>query len=291
MNTLSHKLITYTVFSKHIQGGNPAGIVPDCDGLTPCQMQNIAKKAGFSETVFISYSDKADYNFRYFTPAVEVPACGHATLAGLFFLKKTELLNKISGTLQTKGGIIHYRFNSDLGLFYIKQPVPKFGPVIDSETIAHSLTITTGQLNASLPIQKVNTGLWDIIIPVKNKKTLMSLNPDFEQIKDISLRNNAIGYHVFALDDETYHAFCRNFAPAAGISEEAATGTASGALAAYLYHYNTLTSNEMIFRQGESLNRPSEIHVILNKKTDPYPGLWVGGYAIYLNTQILTQDN
>jgi len=287
MNTKICKLIAYTAFSKHPHGGNPAGVVPDSNGLTAGQMQDIAKRAAYSETVFISHSHEADFTFRYFTPSLEVPACGHATLAALYYLKNSNRLKRTAGTIQTKGGFIQFRYNFNQGLFFIRQPLPEFGSVIDSETIARSLGIHTDKLNASLPVQMVNTGLWDIIIPVKNKKILMLLNPDFEQIKDISLRNNAIGYHVFSLDDEKYHATCRNFAPAAGILEEAATGTASGALAAYLIHYNVLKSDTMLFRQGDSLKRPSDIHVILKNGADSNVELWIGGYAVSIDTQII----
>lgn len=283
MNSRIYKLITYTAFSKHPHGGNLAGIVQDNHGLSLSRMQEIAKQAGYSETLFISSSHEAVFTFHYFTPSIEVSACGHATLAGLFYLKNSNQLNKADGTLQTKGGIIQYRYDSDRELFFIRQPVPEFDTPVDSTIITRSLGISTRQLNATLPIQKVSTGLWDIIIPVKDKEILTSLKPDFNLIKDISIRNNATGYHVFSLGTENYHACCRNFAPAAGIPEEAATGTASGALAAYLNHHNVITSDQMLFRQGESLKRPSDIHVIFNKKSKTNPDIWVGGYAVLVD--------
>jgi len=291
MNAQSHKLITYTAFSKHKQGGNPAGVVPDSDGLTPCQMQDIAQKAGYSETVFIRTSQKADYCFRYFTPVLEVPACGHATLAGLTYLKNTGLLKTSTGNLDTPGGVIHFRIHRKTGHIYIQQAKPEFGSIVEPDSIADSLGISQEDLTPDLPIQCVSTGLWDILIPVKSKNILMGLQPDMDRIERISRDYQATGYHVFAPGDEKYTAYCRNFAPAAGIPEEAATGTASGALYAYLNNYLSTIPKRCIFSQGSNLNRPSEIYVFSESTNSDSPALWIGGHALPVETHIIHINN
>ncbi|HAE86840.1 TPA: phenazine biosynthesis protein PhzF, partial [Candidatus Marinimicrobia bacterium] len=93
---------------------------------------------------------------------------------------------------------------------------------------------------------------------------------------------------VFSPGDHQYAAYCRNFAPAAGIPEESATGTASGALGAYLIKYGSINSSHMIFRQGDALNRPSEIHVYTENHNSSHINIRVGGQAIFLGKKILT---
>jgi PhzF family phenazine biosynthesis protein len=70
-------------FTKNPEMGNPAGVLLDSQGLSDEQMQAIATDLGFSESVFITPSDKADYKTRFFAPKVEVDYCGHATVDGI----------------------------------------------------------------------------------------------------------------------------------------------------------------------------------------------------------------
>src|SRR5690606_33769632 len=73
-------------FTDRVFGGNPAGVVPEAEGLSEDEMQNIASEMNLSETAFILPSDKADFAIRWFTPKTEVPFCGHATVASLHVL-------------------------------------------------------------------------------------------------------------------------------------------------------------------------------------------------------------
>jgi PhzF family phenazine biosynthesis protein len=286
---MTFKLTVYTAFSKDPGGGNPAGIVENARNLSRSQMQKIAHIAGYSETVFIFPSHTADYSFRYFTPDIEVPACGHATLAGLTYLKNTERLKAAEGTLKTQGGILRYKICKDIGCIFIQQRPPLFGPVIPPHSIADSLGIRPDDFAQDLPVQCTSTGLWDIIVPLRTREILMNLSPDMDQIKKISQNYHTTGYHVFTPGNDTYTAYCRNFAPAAGIEEEAATGTASGALAAYLNRYGLPHPYQTLrFRQGDALNRPSEIDVLVHSQKGSTPDFWVGGHAVPLEMRTIS---
>ena len=82
-------------FTTNAFEGNPAGVVND-DSLSAEEMQRIAKEMNLSETAFLQKSDKADYSLRWFTPAVEVDLCGHATIASIHYLKEMNLLDNNS---------------------------------------------------------------------------------------------------------------------------------------------------------------------------------------------------
>ena len=68
--------------------GNSAGVVFPADNLSEAQMQLIARELGHSETAFLLHSDDSDVRIRYFTPTVEVPICGHATVAAHYVRAK-----------------------------------------------------------------------------------------------------------------------------------------------------------------------------------------------------------
>ncbi len=131
-----------------------------------------------------------------------------------------------------------------------------------------------------LPLaQVVSTGLKDLIIPVKSKSVLDAIQPDFSKIGELSAQHGIEGYHLFALDEEVT-AVTRNFAPLLGILEESATGTASGALAAYLYSHGLLSETDrknIVFRQGESMGRPSHIRVVMDTSENVIEKIQVGG--------------
>ena len=134
---------------------------------------------------------------------------------------------------------------------------------------------------AGLEPRVVNTGLPDILLPVKDRLALERAAQDEAEVTRLSRRYNAVGVHMFCLDpDGTVTARCRNFAPLYAIPEEAATGTANGALTYYLYCRGLISpGTENRFLQGESMGKPSEVLSRLTE-TDAGTKIRVGGRAV-----------
>lgn len=241
-------------FTDGVSGGNAAGVVihPDASSLRSSQMLEISARMGFSETAFVMESDQADYKVRFFTPTEEVELCGHATI-GTFWL--LEHLGHLKGreTLvqETKAGLLKIRVSPEEIL--MEQAKPEFGPILEPEEIFWSLGLSEEAQAPGLPVQIVSTGLKDILVPVNSIEALRLIHPDLEEIRRISEAYGVTGYHCFALQsglDLTqgttrpgFTAWCRNFAPLFGIDEESATGTSSGALAAYLSAYGAVSKD------------------------------------------------
>lgn len=277
-------VIVYTLYSfaKDNMGGNLAGVVLDADHLSDAQMLNIANQVGFSETAFVHKSNKATFKVRFFTPNSEVDLCGHATIATFSLLRSRGLIGNGIFSQETKAGILNITVDHDN--VYMNQILPKYYDILDKAEIADSLNLSSNDFLTNLPAQIVSTGLKDVIVAVKSIKILSSIHPDFEKISELSKKYNIIGYHVFSLETKfgsTAH--CRNFAPLYDINEESATGTSNGALACYLYNYGVIIkerSSELVFEQGYSIGKPSEILVRLKIKKDKISEVLVGGTAI-----------
>ncbi len=275
-------VFTLNAFAKTEKGGNPAGVVLNSDGLSDEQMLAVAKKVGFSETAFVQKSDKADFRVKFFTPSGEVDLCGHATIATFYLLGNKQIIRPSKYKQETKAGILKIEILQD-GSVLMDQNPPQFFDKIDKKTIAESLNISAEVIVDDLPIQIVSTGLKDIFIPVKSLDQLTQIKPDFEKVKEISKKFDVIGYHLFALETKfgtTAH--CRNLAPLYDIDEEAATGTSSGALSCYLFKYGRISEsqiNDLIFEQGYSMNRPSEIKAKLDINGEEITRVRVGGIA------------
>ncbi len=302
-----HKTIkVYTIDSFSLSGeaqtGNPAGFVVDLPELEETEMKMIAAAVGFSETAFIvpihsteadkgDKSDKtADFKVRFFTPTDEVDLCGHATIglfSGLYQLGRLSAGNYIQ---ETKAGLLMVKIAAD-GQVLMEQASPQMGAVYKPSQIAESLGLSPNDIRTDLPCQAVSTGLLDLLIPVKDVETLERIVADDEAIAKISSEFEVVGYHVFALTNETGKNAetiatlrCRNFAPLYGIPEEAATGTSNGALAAYLNVYMPRLGDRFEVTQGVEMQRPSQI----NAQIDDEGKVWVGGYACHLDHQTVT---
>lgn len=268
-----------SAFSKDGAGGNKAGVVLDQAALTRAQKQEIAKKVGYSETVFFAESKAADYRLEYFTPTDEVPLCGHATVAAFVVLNALGRLPKRDCTIETGAGILRIHVHTD-GMVLMEQNRPAYAEILEPSEL--SGCFDEKAFAPGLPIRIVSTGLRDILLPIRSEAALARLKPDFEAMKRLSKEKNAVGVHAFALaEGGEIDAVCRNFAPLYGIDEESATGTSSGALACYLFRYGERKSR-YAFEQGRELGAASRITARLEYDEDEIEAVFVGGAGYLL---------
>lgn len=278
-------------FSLNGAGGNMAGVVIPGDGhirsglFSADLKKSVAAVLGFSETVFPYSSTKADFRLEYFTPAGEVPVCGHATIAFFVTLRELGMLEKDKYLIETGAGILEVR--AEGGRIFMQQNSPDYGEHVSRDELSSCFRGIV--FHKELLPQIVSTGLRDIILPLGSVDCLSSMEPDFEQIKAVSRKYDCVGIHAFAIPEKSHAtadahtAICRNFAPLYDIDEESATGTSNCALACYLYK-NGLRLRQYRFGQGYSLSQPSEILVDLmpcvnagkDRANDGF-SVWAGG--------------
>lgn len=319
------EVITLNAFAETEEGGNPAGVVLEAQDLSEAMMQQIAKKVGFSETAFISKSDKADFKLRFFTPESEVDLCGHATIASFYAMFDKELVKPGKYTQETKAGVLQIEIRED-GKIFMEQNKPTFFEKLtdkdeDFFKICESLGIESDKIgiknyvaqldeeglstvyidgkNIMRKMGVVSTGLRDMIIPVEDLEALRNIKPNYELITELSRKYDITGYHVFTLEteDEENTAQCRNFAPLFGIDEESATGTSNGALACFLYENNLKSKIKlngtinMKFEQGYTMNKKSMIETSIdvhsNDKGVYIEAVRVGGKAKGISKMIV----
>ncbi|KEJ01329.1 phenazine biosynthesis protein PhzF [Clostridium botulinum A2B7 92] len=280
------KAFTLNSFAKSIEGGNPAAVVFNADDLSENEMKKIAGIIGFSETAYVMKSNVADFKVRFFTPTDEVDLCGHATVAVYYLLLHLGQIKPRRYTQETKAGILKVEVKEDMSVI-MNQTLPYFYETICKEEIADSLNITIAEIEADLPVQIVSTGLKDIIVPIKNIDILSAIKPNFEKVAEISKKYNTVGYHMFTLESlNSSNAHCRNLAPLYGIPEESGTGTSNGALACYLFKYGKITPNNVdhiVFEQGYSMEKPSEIIASLAVQNKEIIEVMVGGKALNIS--------
>lgn len=256
--------------------GNPAGVVPHADGLNDEQMQAIAAELNdVSETAFITPDSlgDADIRLRYFTSTLEVDLCGHVTMAALFTLAWTGRVRgrdeRRSLRARTPVGVLDLELEfvgSELEWATMEQLEPEHAPAPGAGRAAEVLGIDPSDIATDLEIRCASTGIWACFVPLKSLDALARVTIQPPLIQSLWPENEELsGVYAFAFrDDKTTQG--RFFSPPKyGIFEDPVTGTASGALGAYLMAQGRLGENDQLqAHQGLEMGRPGQVRVQRN---------------------------
>ncbi len=256
--------------------GNPAGVVLDAAGLDDREMQAIAAKVGASETAFVLPSDRATRRLRFFTPDAEIDFCGHATLAAWWSLAEAGVIEQEADvsrfSQETNVGVLQVDVHGESGAptrVVMTQGRPE---IVENRIMAMEVVPFLGVPRASVevprcPIQIASTGLKHLIVPLDTPERVASMTPNLDQLGAWCERRGVHTVHVFAIRRErpVPEVKARAFAPHLGIPEDPATGTASGALGAYLVVNRGVPVQAPVTEvrcfQGDETGHPSRIDV------------------------------
>lgn len=217
----SLKIYQVDAFSGQPFGGNPAGVCILEQAGDPTWMQSVAREMNLSETAFLVKGEDG-YNLRWFTPAVEVDLCGHATLASAHILyERGHLSAAETARFHTRSGLLTARLAD--GWIELDFPVQPAEPV----TIPVGLLEALGLQTAAF----VGKNVADYVVEADSEQTVRDLAPDFAALGKIP---GARGIIVTARASTPGFDFVsRFFGPAVGINEDPVTGSAHTALTPY----------------------------------------------------------
>ena len=288
-----YKIYQVDSFTRTCFHGNPAGVVPDADGLSEEQMQRIAREMNNSETAFIFPSNSPDYDVevRFFTPTTEVPICGHATVAAHYVYALENQFGSRRVRQKTKAGILPVDIiqSGDDYSVVMTQGTPEvsedLGPEVRAR-IADALGISAHDICGEYPVAVSSTGHSKVMVPIYSNQLLHGLKPNLQKLTEISAQVGCNGYYVFTLnpgEDILVHG--RMFAPAIGIPEDPVTGNANGPLGAYLvYHHILQNPQDKCFDfsilQGEAVRRDGTMRVHVEKENDKPVLVQITGDAV-----------
>jgi trans-2,3-dihydro-3-hydroxyanthranilate isomerase len=262
-----YKFYIVDVFAQEKYAGNQLAVVRDAAGISDSQMLRITKEMNYSETTFILSEEpqQGGYDVRIFTPAAEVPFAGHPTLGTAFVIQR-EIMKEPAETLILNLKIGQIPVTSGSGekekdILWMKQIEPVFGTVFDASDIARVLTIEKDDIDEGFPIQEVSTGMFFIIVPLKNlaavKRTRVARDQYFKLVEKTQAKM------ILVFCPETYNQDknlnVRVFCDYVGIPEDPATGSGNGCLAGYLVKHRYFGNDKIDIRveQGYEIGRPS----------------------------------
>ena len=275
-------------FTDHALGGNPCAVVFDADSLDDGMRLRIAREMNLSETAFVQQAASADVAARYFTPEEEIPLAGHPTIATVFALFESGRLT-LDGpvtriSLELKVGPIEVDVFSHDGRpqrIVMSQLRPRFLASYDPRELMPVFGLDADDALPGVVPQTVSTGTPQLMVAVKNHDALRRMRMDFDAYKALHEAGDFFSPHVFALGgvSEAGATFARHIGALPGGAEDPFTGSATGGMAAYLWHYGLIDSPTFIAEQGHWMGRPGKATVEVVGDRDAIETVKVGGEA------------
>jgi trans-2,3-dihydro-3-hydroxyanthranilate isomerase len=259
------------VFTDTALTGNQLAVFTDARELDDETMQNLAREMNFSESVFVLPPEAGGHaRIRIFTPSSELPFAGHPVLGTAFVLGAPMQLGEIR--LETGSGLVPVlleREGARIVFGRMQQPIPEFGPFERAEELQEVLGVRSG-----LPVEVYYLGPGHVYLELGSEGEVASLAPDFGALAGFEL-----GVNCFA--GSGTHWKTRMFAPADGVAEDPATGSAAGPLAIHLARHGRIAfGDEIEISQGAELKRPSTLYARVEGSPDGIDLVEVGGSAV-----------
>jgi predicted PhzF superfamily epimerase YddE/YHI9 len=203
-------------FTRQPFKGNPAGVCLLDSPQPEAWMQSVAFEMNLSETAFL-LPEGDGYKLRWFTPAVEVDLCGHATLASAHILWEAgHLAPGVEARFYTRSGLLTCRQVGEW--IEMNFPVKRIEPAVPPV-----------EMISGLGIEPIFTGknVFDYLVEVASEEIVRLMKPDFARLKDIDIRGVIVTSRA---SSPGYDFVSRFFAPRVGVNEDPVTGSAHTAL-------------------------------------------------------------
>jgi trans-2,3-dihydro-3-hydroxyanthranilate isomerase len=300
----SYNFVKVDVFTTVPFEGNPLAVFTDARGLETEQMQRIAAELNLSETTFIfpPADPKHTAQVRIFSPRSELPFAGHPTVGTAFVLRGDSQQNEL--VLEEGVGPVPVRVATGTDgavQFWLTTPPITFGARIDPKPVAAALGLQPNDLLVDVQPEIAGAGPTFLFVPVKNRDIVDRIEMlDYRALR-AAVPNAPTEVFVFARleesdaqDGDTYAVYSRMFAPAVGIAEDPATGSATGPLAAFMMRRGLLPIENglhMVSEQGTKMGRRSLLHVLIHVDSEDrnaIPLIEVGGSVVPIATGEMT---
>lgn len=291
------RYLHYDVFTDRRFEGNQLAVFPDASGLDDRLMQAIAREMNFSESTFIMPPEVpgTDTRMRIFTPGRELPMAGHPTIGSTFALAQLGVIAPrrerwVFGLNVGPTAVELSWSGENLSFAWMDQQRPDFRtPASPADEIFRAIGLSRAAAGMEeLPVEEISCGTNYIFVPLAKRSDVDAAEPDAARMKALAsaFPGNRKAIFVFSTEpvERDVTAYSRMFAPDFGITEDPATGGASGPLGSYLVKHGVVPKrqvSEMISRQGVKMGRPSRIHIrITSDASGAITRVQVGGTAV-----------
>lgn len=264
--------------------------------------QPIAREMNQAETAFVRAVELCDgharIDVRYYTPAEEIPLAGHPTIAVAAALVHTGSLQidrvPVSVTFDLRDGpvIVDIRRLASNGLTHatMTQRAPHFMATYDAEEILSAFGLRTDDLLQGVPVQTVSMGTPQLMVPLRDHDALRRARLNASEYEGLRERGDFFSPHLFCLGGMTAEGAtsARHFGIHPDIAEDPVTGSATGGMAAYLWHYRLIQNPVFIAEQGHWMGRPGRVEVEVVGSRSAIEAVRIAGTAVIVMEGRLT---
>ena len=267
------------VFTSEVLAGNQLAVFTKGQTIPQERLQPLALEMGFSETVFVLPPlEQETARIRIFTPTSEVPFAGHPVLGTAVALAIADGLDRVE--LVTPQGPVPLEITDRTasGAFgRMQQPIPTVGTLPDPQALFAALRVT----GSELPVEIYDNGIPHVYVALPDLTSVAAVAPDYGALADLARTRGVpiVGINCFAGAGRRWTT--RMFAPADGVPEDAATGSAAGPLACHLARHDRIAfGDEIVICQGAEIGRPSTLYATAHGSRDAITRVEVAGMAI-----------
>ena len=285
----------YGAFSEASFGGCLGGVIDQASELSADQMLRIAKEVGAPATGFITDIDQDGVSVRFFSTLTEYPMCGHVTIALMTWLTERGWFVPETGEswktrLRTPSSTseveICRREDGRTEVLLTLPPAVFEAAVVSAVGLAQILSVSQESFRDDLDMTVTTTDFRSLLVPIRNISDLEAAKPDFAALTDWCRHESLDTVFLFSPVNETFAGGLRvrEFCPAIGTPESAASGTTNRAVSCYLYqthHLGDMQNGDIVLQseQGNELGRPSLITSRLSICDGQVATVYVGGVA------------
>ena len=296
---MQYKYYICDVFTKKRFGGNPLAVLPEAEGLTDNQMQQIAREFNFSESSFVFPPEYGNTRkVRIFTPTLEVPFAGHPNIGTAFVLASSGMIGDLHESTEIifeeiAGLVPIFLRKFDDGSIWCELQAPEklsIGDTVSVEDLASAISLKSGDIITDThPPQHTSVGLPFVITELKDRQALKKASVNIEGFKKLASKYNTRFTHIYIRSNDEFDVRTRMFAPFDGMPEDPATGSANCALGGLLTHYNDSDSGEFEWKiaQGVEMGRPSYLKARTQKKGGEVTATFIGGNSVMVSEGII----
>jgi trans-2,3-dihydro-3-hydroxyanthranilate isomerase len=271
----TYRYVIADVFTDRPLTGNQLAVFTDAREIPEELLQRLAKEMNYSETVFV-YTPEGEGHarIRIFTPTSELPFAGHPVLGTAFILAGPLQLPEIR--LETGQGVVPIALERDesgrIVFGRMLQPIPRWEPFEHEAELLAAL----GLERSEPPAELYDLGIRHVCVGLPSEDAVAALDPDYGALARLT---GVVGVYCFAGSGLRWKA--RMFAPADGVPEDPATGSAAGPLGVHLARHGLVPFGEQIeITQGVEIGRPSTLHVRVDGTAEQIDRVECGGSAV-----------